>query len=44
MLVGDIQRIDLYAERGFAAPQPMPATVKQAYEHLVQHGYTARLI
>jgi uncharacterized SAM-binding protein YcdF (DUF218 family) len=44
MLVGDTQRIELYAERGFAAPQPMPDSVKQANEHLVQHGYTARLI
>jgi uncharacterized SAM-binding protein YcdF (DUF218 family) len=44
MLVGDTQRIGLFAERGFAVPQPMPANVKQAYEDLVQHGYTARLI
>jgi uncharacterized SAM-binding protein YcdF (DUF218 family) len=44
MLVGDTQRIDLYADRGFAAPQPIPDTVKQAYEHLVQHGYTTRLV
>ena len=44
MLVGDTQRIGLFAERGFAVPQPMPANVEQAYEHLVQHGYTARLI
>lgn len=44
MLVGDTQRIGLFAERGFAVPQPMPAKVMQAYEHLVQHGYTARLI
>jgi hypothetical protein len=44
MLVGDTQRIELFAERGFAVPQPMPANVKQAYDHLVQQGYTARLI
>lgn len=44
MLVGDTQRIELYAERGFASPQPMPSEVKQAYEHLVDHGYTARLL
>lgn len=44
MLVGDTQRIDLYARRGFAAPQPMPESVKQAFEELVAHGYTARLV
>jgi uncharacterized SAM-binding protein YcdF (DUF218 family) len=44
MLVGDTQRIDLYARRGFAAPQPMPETVKQAFDELVAYGYTARLV
>jgi hypothetical protein len=44
MLVGDTQRIGLFADRGFAVPQPMPDNVKQAYEDLVQHGYTARLL
>lgn len=44
MLVGDTQRITVYAERGFAVPQPMPDDVHQAYDHLVLHGYTARLI
>jgi uncharacterized SAM-binding protein YcdF (DUF218 family) len=44
MLVGDTQRIDLFAQRGFAVPQPMPDNVKQAYDELVQHGYTARLL
>jgi uncharacterized SAM-binding protein YcdF (DUF218 family) len=44
MLVGDTQRIELFAARGFAVPQPMPTEVKQAYEHLIGHGYTARLL
>lgn len=44
MLVGDTQRIDLFARRGFAVPQPMPDNVKQAYDALVQRGYTARLL
>jgi uncharacterized SAM-binding protein YcdF (DUF218 family) len=44
MLVGDTQRIEIFAQRGFAVPQPMPDTVKQAYDELVQHGYTARLL
>jgi hypothetical protein len=44
MLVGDTQRIEIFAERGFAVPRPMPDKVKQAYEDLVQHGYAARLL
>jgi uncharacterized SAM-binding protein YcdF (DUF218 family) len=44
MLVGDTQRITVYAERGFAAPQPFPTEVAQAFEDLVAAGYTGRLI
>lgn len=44
MLVGDTQRITVYAERGFAIPQPVPAEVQAAYERLVAAGYTARLV
>ncbi len=44
MLAGDTQRIELYAHRGFAAPQPMPKPVKQAFDALVTRGYTARLL
>lgn len=44
MLVGDTQRIDIFAERGFAIPQPMPAEVRAAFDHLVNAGYTQRLI
>jgi hypothetical protein len=44
MLVGDTQRIELYAELGFAAPQPMPDVVKAAFDELVVRGYTTRLI
>lgn len=43
MLVGDTQRITLYAERGYAIPQPVPEQVKAAYERLVSAGYTRRL-
>jgi uncharacterized SAM-binding protein YcdF (DUF218 family) len=43
MLVGDTQRITLYAERGYAIPQPVPAQVEAAYERLVSAGYTRRL-
>jgi uncharacterized SAM-binding protein YcdF (DUF218 family) len=44
MLVGDTQRIEVYAERGYAVTQPMPDTVRQPYERLVARGYTTRLV
>lgn len=39
MLVGDTQRIWIYADRGFAAPEPLPVDVTPAYARLVQGGY-----
>jgi uncharacterized SAM-binding protein YcdF (DUF218 family) len=44
MLVGDTQRIIEYPERGFAIPQAMPSEVQAAYDHLVEAGFTRRLI
>lgn len=44
MLVGDTQRVALYADRGFAIPQHVPDEVHRAYEHLVAAGYTSRLV
>jgi uncharacterized SAM-binding protein YcdF (DUF218 family) len=44
MIVGDTQRIELYAERGFAIPQEVPALVRAAYGRLVEGGYTSRLL
>jgi uncharacterized SAM-binding protein YcdF (DUF218 family) len=44
MLVGDTQRIDVYAERGFAIAQEMPAEVRSAFRRLVDAGYTSRLV
>lgn len=44
MLVGDTQRIEVYAERGFAISQPIPDEVRQAYDRLVSRGYTTRLV
>ncbi|NKQ55840.1 YdcF family protein [Amycolatopsis sp. K13G38] len=44
MLVGDTQRITVYAERGFAISQEMPDTVRDAFRRLVEAGYTRRLI
>ncbi|MEV1293958.1 YdcF family protein [Pseudonocardia sp. NPDC049635] len=44
MLVGDTHRIQVYADRGYAAPEPIPTTVQAAFDHLVQQGYTDRLV
>jgi uncharacterized SAM-binding protein YcdF (DUF218 family) len=44
IVVGDLQRIKVYAKRGYAIPQEIPATVWEAYETLVAMGYTSHLI
>lgn len=43
IMVGDLQRIPLYAERGFQISQEIPPEVWQAYEQLVAAGYTGHL-
>ncbi|MGH3840569.1 MAG: YdcF family protein [Pseudonocardiaceae bacterium] len=44
MLVGDTQRIEVYARRGFSIAQPIPEGVRQAYLRLVSRGFTSRLL
>jgi uncharacterized SAM-binding protein YcdF (DUF218 family) len=44
MLVGDTQRIEVYAQQGYAIPQDVPAEVRAAYDRLVEAGYTSRLL
>lgn len=44
MLVGDTQRIEVYAERGFAVRQEVPNEVRAAFDRLVAAGYTSRLV
>jgi len=44
MLVGDTQRIDVYAQRGFAIAQDVPERVRASYARLVAAGYTSRLV
>lgn len=44
MLVGDTQRIWVYAEQGFAAPQSVSSGALVAYERLAAAGYTRRLV
>lgn len=44
IMVGDLQRIKVYAERGFQIPQEIPRNVWAAYEELVVVGYNRHLI
>jgi uncharacterized SAM-binding protein YcdF (DUF218 family) len=44
IMVGDLQRIMVYGEKGFQIPQEVPADVLDAYERLVALGYTRRLL
>ena len=44
IMVGDFQRLIVYAERGFSAPQAIPAEVMSAYSGLVAAGFTERLV
>ncbi|MBI4028753.1 MAG: YdcF family protein [Candidatus Blackburnbacteria bacterium] len=43
-LVGDLQRIKIYPEKGFQVPQEIPQDVWDAYEELVKLGYNKHLI
>lgn len=44
IIVGDLQRIWVYARKGYSAPQRLPDEVKRAYEGLVALGFTKHLI
>lgn len=44
MLVGDTQRIAVYARKGFAIPQTMPDSVVDAFRRLCRAGFTSRLV
>lgn len=43
MLVGEVQRVAAYPERGFTVVEEIPGDVWAAYERLVAAGYTRRL-
>lgn len=43
MIVGDFQRIALYAEKGYQIPQEIPDVVQAAFERLVEMGYTEQM-
>jgi uncharacterized SAM-binding protein YcdF (DUF218 family) len=44
LIVGDLQRLWVYAEKGFQIPQEVPAEVMEAYETLIRMGYTEHLV
>lgn len=44
IMVGDLQRIRVYAEKGFQIPQEIPHEVWSAYEALVRAGFDRRLV
>lgn len=44
IMVGDLQRIRVYPEKGFQIPQEIPREVWAAYEELVEAGYDRHLI
>jgi uncharacterized SAM-binding protein YcdF (DUF218 family) len=44
VIVGDLQRVKIYAERGFQIPQTIPPKVWKAFERLVELGYDKHLV
>jgi hypothetical protein len=44
IIVGDLQRIKIYGERGWQIPQEIPGDVWDAYLELVAAGYDSRLL
>lgn len=44
IMVGDLQRIDLYGKNGFQVRQEIPKDVWDAYNHLIEMGFTDQLI
>lgn len=44
IMVGDLQRIKIYPEKGFQIFQEIPVDVWEAYEQLVELGYDGHLV
>jgi len=44
IMVGDLQRIKLYPQKGFQIPQEIPDAVWAAYENLVSAGFDGHLV
>lgn len=44
IMMGDLQRLWIYGQRGWSAPQVIPESVQAAYRRLVELGFTKHLI
>lgn len=44
IMMGDLQRIRLYAEKGFQIPEDIPPKVWEAFEKLKDKGFTSHLV
>jgi uncharacterized membrane protein len=44
IMVGDLQRIKVYADKGFQIHQEIPDEIWSAYEELIAAGYNRHLI
>lgn len=44
MIVGDFQRIEVYAKLGYQLPQQIPEEARSAFEALVKDGFTQQLV
>ena len=44
IMVGDLQRIKVYADKGWQIPQEVPPDVWSAYDELIKAGYNRHLI
>lgn len=44
VIVGDFQRIDVYARKGYQIPQHIPAEASRAFDTLVRLGYDGQLV
>ena len=42
-IVGDVQRMELYVQKGYQAPVVIPDEVRAAFDALVAEGYTGQL-
>ena len=42
-IVGDVQRMELYAQKGYQVPVEIPEEVRAAFNALVEQGYTGQL-
>ena len=44
IMLGDLQRLTVYGEKGWSARQEIPPDVQAAFQRLVKAGYTRRLL